>query len=358
MKCLFKSKKESSAHRGREVVHREIPTQSTTYETHGDNKRVIIVDENSLSMELKAFALKTSSLFEGSHIAGNFDGQGISFGLLNWCIGQGSFQKNILGPAVERLGHVKVNSLFPKPITPIMTMTIKDAIKYSLQMQNAKGLVKKSYTIKSDWRLGFDKLHELTKDIEQVNASEAIARKALKYCIEYNLTSVRSFCFFFDVVVQNGSMKGVHLSANEVGYLGGVNNLINDVDTSKDNSKLWSDVLDLKDALKDQYSITALAEMSVMAKLIIKRATKNKWRSDVINRKGAVIMGIGWVHGKLAEMNYNEFQVSSSKLKAAGKVSAMVFDSNDLKNEASCNECGKDKTEKCFCDFEEYTSNA
>ena len=69
------------------------------------------------SDELINKALDITGAFEGSgfnQVTGNFDGQGISAGVLQWNYGQGSLQSKILKPILSKYGRGAFD-MFPNP---------------------------------------------------------------------------------------------------------------------------------------------------------------------------------------------------------------------------------------------------
>ncbi len=220
------------------------------------------------------YAFNKTCAFEGSginQVTDNFDGQGVSLGGLQWCVGQGSLQSKILKPYFT---HNTPENYTESTLYSISNRSIKEGLALC----------------KSNFLSGTKLKPEIRRDLEkfcikaekyQLLAAEEIFDKAWEYCRVHQMTSLKAFCFFFDVCVQNGSLNGVPKpAADEYAYEdfikseGGI------------NKTLW-----LQSGPEDEKIILSL--------WIAKRAKQNQWRADVIARKCTIAHGVGYVHGKL-----------------------------------------------------------
>ena len=99
-------------------------------------------------------ALQITGSFEGSgynQISGNFDGQGISAGILQWNYGQGSLQNKILRPLIDEYGTEVIDEKFPLPVCQTAYMTPKEAIAFAKKyMLDDKGRLRKNWA--DGWR--------------------------------------------------------------------------------------------------------------------------------------------------------------------------------------------------------------
>lgn len=223
----------------------------------------------------ESYAFVKTCAFEGSginQVTDNFDGQGISLGGLQWCIGQGSLQAKILKPYFR---NHKPDNQVEMVLEQIATMDISKGMS----------LCKKHFLTGTKLR------PEVRKELErfcikaekyQMLAAEEIFNRAWSMCKTSGLMSLKAFCFFFDVCVQNGSMNGIPKPKYDLKRYqdfikaeGGI------------NRQLWSQQVGI-----DQETV-------ILTLWINDRAKKNKWRSDVISRKCTIAHGIGMVHGKL-----------------------------------------------------------
>jgi hypothetical protein len=112
--------------------------------------------------------------------------------------------------------------------------------------------------------------------------------------------SKRSFCWFFDVVTQNGSLEGVSfedvaqfLEQNKpdkaddfiCNFLAARTGNSGHVKDAHKNADLWRNKADSE-------------EIELLAMSYLRSETANpKWRHVVLNRKGTIAMGGGWVNG-------------------------------------------------------------
>jgi hypothetical protein len=263
--------------------------------------------------ELNAFALamNISGSFEGhsgwSNLSNNFDGQGVSLGLFNQNLGQGSLQPLLI---TFRDQHDSKMKKFFSPLqrNSLQSMlsnwgSSKDGIKLSKAITNhsykedtsflddpqffeedSEGFSKASNNrnqlsvnwavnnlyqgnnFKSDWKIALQNMAESPEFVSlQVAAAKEIHKKAVRYMKKYNLAQLRSYLFLFDVVVQNGGIP----SFIESTYLAWAR-----------NNSTASETTRLKKLL--EYRLTVVRPQYV---------------ADVRARKTALINGVGLVHG-------------------------------------------------------------
>lgn len=162
--------------------------------------------------EQKAVAI-TSTLETGhrggfSGLSGNFDGKGISFGLVNWNIGSGSLQnllrdfarafparwKTVFGPDADS---------FRALIQPKDEKAQAAQLAFAIREMNVK--VAKKWHVKEPWKSYFTRLAADTEfqKIQVRYVSDLLAR-ADYFCKYFGLTSERAFCFMFDAVSSHG----------------------------------------------------------------------------------------------------------------------------------------------------------
>jgi hypothetical protein len=151
-------------------------------------------------------AFETSSSFPDCFCAttGDFDGQGISFGVLQWNFGQGTLQ-----PMLQRMadrhgaafdasfgggaGEIRAALGKPRPAQLLWTRTLQRESRRRLD---------------EPWRGFFNALGRTTEfqDIQR-EASADILEDAQRMAAEYDLTSERGLALMFDIRVQNGSIS-------------------------------------------------------------------------------------------------------------------------------------------------------
>jgi hypothetical protein len=183
----------------------------------------ISVDKGGLSSRCLALtgSFETGQLAPDcfAAIAGNFDGQGMSFGALQWNFGQGTLQ-----PLLQEMFdscHDIALKIFGDDLEPLQK-AIKGgkessiAFAVSIQDQGKKML-------NTHWRQMFRFLG-LTPEFQAIETKGAAVYhdKAVRLCKDYALWSERGLALMFDIAVQNGSIsetvKGLIL--NDVGKLG------------------------------------------------------------------------------------------------------------------------------------------
>lgn len=257
-------------------------------------------------------AMNMSGSFEGhdgwDNLSNNFDGQGVSLGLFNQNLGQGSLQTLLLQfhkTAEHRLKSILTTQQFTSLTAMLKTWNggsilskaknnsldvydnatsplddpalLEEAEEFSLL---GKTLTKKNQAavnwavntvysgskFKPEWKMAFQKLANSDEYISiQVQAAKNIHNRATAYMKKYNFKELRSYLFFFDVVVQNGSITA-GIETKFAAWL-------------KTNS--------------------SLSESAKLKKLLELRLTlvKAVYVKDVRSRKTAIIDGIGIVHG-------------------------------------------------------------
>lgn len=223
-------------------------------------------------------ALEITGSFEGAGwggVARNFDGQGLSFGILQWNYGQGTLQKLLLRYQ-EKHGLIEG---FPEDINESARMNPTEAIKFSERMQSPQ-------RVKTEWQDAWRRFGEANIDLQKEMA-EPYAKKADEMMRNFGMSSTRAFCFFFDVAVQNGSMKDV----KRVTPLD--EELLTIIDAAQNNKDVW---LEVPSNPEQRVLLKAAWDRSL-------RASK-QWQMDVFYRKGAIAMGCGYVHKKYRSFSF------------------------------------------------------
>ena len=266
-----------------------------------------------LEREMLALALNITGSFEGegswSSLGGNFDGQGLSMGLLQQNLGQGTLQPIWLDvlTASPELMQTTFSAGNLKSLLAMMNVWRSTLSAAVMQMRDfgfselddvsrvAHGLgvevaalekaqsalatrnqlsvdwaVQTLYTggqFKSDWKSQLAKL-ALTPDYRslQVGRAEKLHNSAMEMLRTFNMRELRSYLFFFDITVQNG---GISTSV-------------------RDSYFSW------------ERTHMSLSESDKLAWLLeLRLATVNpKYVGDVRARKSALINGQGLVHGQ------------------------------------------------------------
>ena len=245
--------------------------------------------------EQRAFmlALNISGSYEGnsawSNLANNFDGQGMSLGLLNQNLGQGTLQ-----PLMIRMrDHYfdKMKTIFSKNhLTSLLamlseweglglsTMRSEEEVISTFDIfpfltpQNEKSVEWAESTIyngdkiKADWAQEFTAMAESPEYITiQVSAAQSLHKKAVGYVAKLNVPEIRAYLLAFDFVTQNGGLHAQDLQ-DYASFLSS--------NPQAPNSEKLSKILELR-----------------------LRNVLPQFVADVRSRKSTIISGNGTVHG-------------------------------------------------------------
>lgn len=212
---------------------------------------------------------ETGSLAPGcfATMAGNFDGQGMSFGALQWNFGQGTLQP-LLKEMFVNHGDVAA-SIFGTYLNQLKQAVDggkQAALAFAASIQDP---AKK--TVTDPWKSMFRSLG-LTPEFQsiQVKAAAAYYKKGVSLCTEYGLCTERGRALMFDISVQNGSI------GNSVKAL------------------ILKDFATLSPSLSPEE--TEVAKMRIVANRRAEAANP-KFVEDVRKRKLCIAEGKGVVHG-------------------------------------------------------------
>lgn len=201
-------------------------------------------------------------------IAGNFDGQGLSLGYLQWCIGQGALQP--LLNRMDREYNTEMKSIFGTNYDSIHNMLLDTAEN---QLKWAQSINNSTNTIAEPW---YSQLVNLSNNKHFINIeSDASAYKigqAMIICDKYNLKTVRGFALAFDIAVQNGSV-------------------------GSDAAKI------IDDARTQNPNMTEKDLLNVIGNAVADTSTNNA--EDIRLRKMAIVNGTGTVHGYMLNLDKN-----------------------------------------------------
>ncbi len=138
-----------------------------------------------------------------SQAAGNFDGEGLSLGYLQWCIGQQTLQP--LLNRMDREYNREFRAIFGSNYDSIHAMlldTPANQIKWAISINDSTN------TIAEPWLAQFTALCSNTHFISIEKDAEAyFIKQAMLICDKYKIKTVRGFALAFDIVVQNGSLN-------------------------------------------------------------------------------------------------------------------------------------------------------
>ncbi len=138
-----------------------------------------------------------------SALRGNFDGQGISFGTLQWNLGQATLQP-MLWAMLDQHADV-MQSVFHDNLGGLQTMLagpVENQLNWAASIQD-----RNTFTVYEPWKGLFSALGR-TPEFQAVQLAHATnyQRTALELCAEYKVVTERALALMFDIAVQNGSI--------------------------------------------------------------------------------------------------------------------------------------------------------
>jgi hypothetical protein len=223
---------------------------------------------------LRARCLELTGAFETSapppgcysKVSGNFDGQGVSFGCLQWNFGQGS-----LHALLKRLDQLHPNAItevfhaHAPEIRTVMNMTKAGAVAWAKARQTPHK------ALSEPW-LGLLKALGARAECQAVQQefADGVFKSALQLCRDYGLKTERAVALMFDIVTQNGSIKPA------------------------------TRALILQDFAGLAPSGNAMEDEAKRLVVVANRradAASAPWREDVRTRKLTIANGAGFVHG-------------------------------------------------------------
>ncbi len=225
-----------------------------------------------MSLQKKVLSMtgcfETSKMPPGcfSKVTGNFDGQGISFGALQFNLGQ-----NTLQPILKRMLDefpLLMEEIFRQHVA-VLANVLDKSIPDQIAWANSISTPKKTGLVEP-WNTMFEKLGKTEACQEyQVQAAKSRFSTAYKYIKTYDCFSERAVALMFDIVVQNGSISP--------GVRAAILKAFKEIDAASPNE----------------------IEVAKMVIIATKRAeaANPRWVNDVKARKLCIARGHGVVHG-------------------------------------------------------------
>ncbi len=200
-------------------------------------------------------------------ISGDFDGQGMSFGVLQWNFGQNSLQP-LLNDMINEHQEV-VKEIFHNYFDVLVDALNSDKEDLMTFIRSIQHPVR--HYIYEPWRGMFKSLGRTEEFQEiQVRYAERLFNAALSLCNEYELWSERAVALMFDIKVQNGSISRVVKRQ-----------IIREIEELSP---------DLSDEDREVQKMTIIANRRA-------EASNPRWIEDVRARKLCCAQGHGVVHG-------------------------------------------------------------
>lgn len=238
-------------------------------------------------------------------VAGDFDGMGISCGALQWNIGMGSLQPMVLGA-----GEGAVRAVMPVHGVR-MWEACNAPVTRGLQIVRAW---QSGPTLKAGPKAELKALMGSPAMRAQQQARiDAKAETALAMARNWSMArdgtepTKRLFLWFFDIVTQNGGLKGMtpgqvaeFIRLNQpdrvddiiCNFLASRKGASGHVKDAARNAALWRDQANGE-------------KLEILCMSYLRSGSANpRWRHVVLNRKGTITMGKGWVNGGLNEFGH------------------------------------------------------
>jgi Putative peptidoglycan binding domain len=197
-------------------------------------------------------------------LSGDFDQQGLSFGVCQWNLGQGSLQP--LLQSLNRKHTALVDEIFGPYAAELRAML---AAPQEEQLTWARSIQNQQCAIFEPWRGLFKTLGRRREfQMIEVAAANQLYGEAVRLCHAYGIWSQRAAALMFDIKVQNGSIS----------------------ETTR--AQIERDFKAIDAATQD-------AELERLRVIANRRAeaANPKWAADVRARKLTIAEGVGTVHG-------------------------------------------------------------
>jgi hypothetical protein len=223
-----------------------------------------------MTTQEKCFAV--TAAFEGGGygaLSGNFDGQGVSFGFLQWNFGQGTLQA--LLKAMQKNGPETFKRCCSVPVLSrgvtdlsadlmaVCDMPPAQAVRWWADRQDG------GHRLLPHWVQVFRNLAAEPgyQAMQRKAAEEPYWRLAVQYVREFGFTSERGLALCFDICVQMGSV------------------------TAKSQRRYTAAV---------SSGASEVARLEALARAVGPQA--GQWERDVLSRKLTIALGSGVVHGR------------------------------------------------------------
>ncbi|WP_457624923.1 peptidoglycan-binding domain-containing protein [Persephonella sp.] len=217
-------------------------------------------------------------------LSGDFDGQGMSFGVLQWNFGQGSLQP-LLREMIQNHRDVMeniFNEYFPA-LEAVLNADKKQQLEFLRSIQHPV-----KHFFYEPWKGMFKSLGRRSEFQEiQMKYAGNIFEQALKLVSRFDLWSERALALMFDIKVQNGGISEI---------------------TEK---QIKAEISKIPDNTPEKK--LEMQKMVIIAN-IRAEASNPKWIEDVRSRKLCIARGEGQVHGMYINLA-EQFGIKLRKIK-------------------------------------------
>jgi hypothetical protein len=206
-----------------------------------------------------------------SCVAGDFDGQGISFGALQFNLGQRTLQPILQD--LDRRHSDLMEDIFDEQIGDLRAMLAADL---PAQLTFARRIQDPGFRLHEPWRGMFVALGR-TPECQQLQLQQASknVERARSLCTQFGVSSPRALALMFDIIVQNGSISAA--VATQI-----------DVDFRRIDPALGPQE-------REAHRLRIIANRRA-------EAANPRWVEDVRTRKLCIANGAGRVHGAFYDL--------------------------------------------------------
>lgn len=224
--------------------------------------------------------IRLTAAFEGGGLAGDFDGQVISWGALQWNLGQ-----NTLQPVLRRIYQLDLVGTQLAMGTAYCAALKNDNDLYRFARAEILGGGKEPA---KPWVEKFSKLSRLEAAAQAMaEASQPYLNGAMSLANACRIDTERGLALCLDIATQNGAPRSSHIFEY------------------KDDLEQFRKKYHEK---RRWYEIAEWQRLKVLAVAVADLANP-RWRQDVLDRKLTVALGKGVVHGRKYNLE-KDFDIS------------------------------------------------
>lgn len=235
-------------------------------------------------------AMLITEAFEGGWLTGNFDGQLMSWGPLQWNLGQGTLQ-----PVLRRIADLDRATMAGHLGEGFMDALADDA---ALERYVRANILTRNGGPKTVWQQRFYALGQEPAALDAfAEAAAPYVARAERDASRLGFASERGFASCLDVAVQNGGVRAEH----EARYRATLHSYL-----AKKGQEGGDPAFDLE----EWEHLKALA-------YAVADSARPRYREDVLSRKLTLALGQGWVHGRAYDL-LEDFGLAYWQDRAAG----------------------------------------
>lgn len=219
--------------------------------------------------------LQLTARFEGHGyqlIAGNFDGAGLTWGIIGFTLKHGEIQA-IVNEIATRAPDL-LHSIFGSETNGLIGRFQANSVDALIEWADSISTGKKKQLVQEPWRSGFAALgaHPLVQEIQRRRARENYFDGATATATRLNLVTELGHALCFDIHVQNGGLKKT-------------------VEAS------------FRTAVAKRSGPRSERKRRELLARLVAASAKKAFQQDVLSRKQAIAVGAGIVHGQFFQLS-------------------------------------------------------